>query len=104
MISENIVIEGLSPDNQTFQRVEALLKKRALHYQADVTTGVIITDWFAAHKGEVKLRIEASVSDRYARFEVWQDVGWFFSSYRKTRFCRLYEKVLTEEFYGIAPR
>ena len=60
--------------------------------QTDEQKGVIETNWFPEHKGEVKLKIQIVVWGDSFRVDAWQKVGWFLPSVEKTDWCRRTER------------
>jgi hypothetical protein len=68
------------PDPYTFQAaltgLERYRSNRPYKDEWGITshpdTGVIETNWFPEHKGEVKLKVQIAVRDRLYRVDVWQ--------------------------------
>jgi hypothetical protein len=111
LVSKNLHIFTLtdtSADDDTFALVREEIRqigidpKKVFGFQIhEVNKARLIwTDWYQVHKGEVKLRIEAAVWKDNARFEVWQNTGWFFIRPEKTETARKLEQRLTENFYS----
>ena len=62
----------------------------------DKNKGVIETNWFPEHKGEVILKIQIVVWGTKYRIDVWQK-GWLSSSPRKTTWSARYERNIQNE-------
>jgi len=62
----------------------------------DKNKGVIETNWFPEHKGEVILKIQIAVWGTKYRIDVWQK-GWLSSSPRKTTWSVRYERNIQNE-------
>jgi hypothetical protein len=60
--------------------------------QVDEQKGVVETNWFPEHKGEVKLKIQIVVWGDSFRVDTWQKVGWVFPSVEKTDRSRRTER------------
>lgn len=68
------------PDQYTFQAALTGLERyrSSHHYKSawEITshpdTGVIETNWFPEHKGEVRLKVQIVVRDRLYRVDAWQ--------------------------------
>lgn len=58
----------------------------------DEQKGVIETNWFPEHKGEVRLKVQIVVWGDSFRVDVWQKMGWLFSSIEKTDGSRRTER------------
>ena len=58
----------------------------------DEQKGVIETNWFPEHKGEVRLKIQVVVWADSFRIDTWQKVGWFLPSIEKTDWSRRTER------------
>lgn len=61
---------------------------------SDKTKGLLWTQWFRTHKGEVRLKIEAVVWGRECRVEVWQKIGTIFTRHEKSEWARRFERIL----------
>jgi hypothetical protein len=54
--------------------------------------GTIETNWFPEHKGEIRLKVQIVVWGNSFRVDVWQKVGWLYSSIEKTEWSRRTER------------
>jgi hypothetical protein len=52
--------------------------------QVDQEKGVIATNWYPDHKGEVELKVQIVVWGDSFRVDAWQKVGWVLPSVEKT--------------------
>ena len=116
LVSKNLhvfTLTGTSADDDTFALAKEEIRqigtdpKKVFGFQMHEVNkpSLIWTDWYQVHKGEVRLRIEAAVWKDNARFEVWQNTGWFlpgsfFIRPEKTEMARKLEQRLTENFYS----
>lgn len=102
LIAKNLVNHQSPPDPATYETVSLIFENYQkehpelyLQFKLDEANGVI-TSWFQAHKGEVRLKIEVGISGTYVRTEVWQDTGVLFSNYEKTVWARRFERTFAE--------
>ncbi|MCI0371999.1 MAG: hypothetical protein L0214_11635 [candidate division NC10 bacterium] len=64
--------------------------------EIDEQKGVIETNWFPEHKGEVQLKVQVVVWGESFRVDVWQKVGWLVSSIEKTDWSRRTERSIQD--------
>jgi len=64
--------------------------------QVDKEKGVIATNWYPDHKGEVELKVQIVVWGDSFRVDAWQKVGWVFRSVEKTDRSRRTERHIQE--------
>ncbi len=62
----------------------------------DEKRGVVETNWYPEHKGEIRLRAIIAVWGDSFRVDVWQRVGWLFPSEEKTEWSRRTERHIQE--------
>ena len=80
------VLKGLQ-DYQSHQ-----LYKSEWTISADPSTGIIETNWYPTHKGEIRLKIQIAVWDKSYRIDVWQRIQLIlFSQVVKTDWARRVE-------------
>ena len=99
-ISEAFVSELPKPDARVLKAAKLGLEqyrdtrpyKNEWLIQIDEEKGVIETNWFPEHKGEVRLKVQIVVWGGSFRVDVWQKVGWLFSSIEKTDGSRRTER------------
>lgn len=59
---------------------------------ANQSSGIIETNWYPAHKGEIRLKIQIAVRDKSYRVDVWQKIQFIlFSEVVKTDWSRRVE-------------
>ncbi len=58
----------------------------------DEKRGIVETNWYSEHKGEVRLRAIIAVWGESFRVDVWQKVGWLFPTEEKTEWSRRTER------------
>lgn len=92
LIAENLTISGMGPNPRVADAVATLFKPEQ-GGTADYAAGTFTSAWFTAHKGEIKLKVEAGISGTFTRFEAWQDTGLFFKSPSKTDAARRQEQI-----------
>lgn len=68
--------------------------------QVDEQKGVIETNWFPEHKGEVKLKVQIVVWGDSFRVDAWQRIGWLFTSVKKTDWSRRTERHIQDSIKG----
>lgn len=106
LISQNLVLPFSSPlDKEVFEKVvkvfekfKASEEKRPVYdfdFQSDISKGIVTSNWFRTHKGEVIIKIEVGISGTFVRVEGWQKVG-FLSSIQKTVQARRMEREFQE--------
>ncbi len=82
----NKVFKGLQ-DYQSHQ-----LFKSEWSISANQSSGIIETNWYPAHKGEIRLKIQIAVRDKSYRVDVWQKIQFIlFSEVVKTDWSRRVE-------------
>jgi len=80
------VLKGLQ-DYQSHQ-----LYKSEWSISADQSSGIIETNWYPAHKGEIRLKIQIAVREKSYRIDVWQRLQFIlFSQVVKTDWARIVE-------------
>jgi len=99
-VGETFLTDFARPDAHVFQAARLGLEqyrdtrqfKSEWFIQIDEQKGVIETNWFPEHKGEVKLKIQIVVWGDSFRVDAWQKVGWIFPSIEKTDWSRRTER------------
>jgi hypothetical protein len=99
-VADPFLTEFAPPDAHVLRTARAELEryrdtsrfKDEWSIRIDEQKGVIETNWFPEHKGEVKLKIQIVVWGDSFRVDVWQKVGWVFPSVEKTDRSRRTER------------
>jgi hypothetical protein len=91
-IARQLIFDHRAPNPRVWAAILELFDKTPeIKYHADPRSGIVVTDWYKTHKGEVELRMEAGVNGDYVRFEGWHKVG-FLRSPDKTDWSRRVEE------------
>ncbi len=106
LISENLYLDNQkngfeNPDPVLWNAIQEVLQDYSKgttisewKLSSDKTKGLLWTNYFRTHKGEVRLKIEAVVWGKEFRVEVWHNTGTIFKWPRKTEWARRVERAL----------
>ena len=97
---EAFLTEFPPPDTQVLKAAKLALEKyrdtrpfkTEWTIKVNEQKGVIETNWFPEHKGEVRLKAQIVVWGKSYRVDIWQRVGWIFPSVEKTEISRRTER------------
>jgi hypothetical protein len=108
----DIIGEFPAPNMAIFQAAKAGLEKyrdtrpfrKEITITADQVSGLIETNWYPEHKGEVQIKAQVAVWGTSFRVDVWQYSGLLWRSVKKTGHSRRFERELQEAIQRELPQ